>query len=152
MAGGAGAAAAFDIERLIPAVIEAGRLTLVERDRGLDAQYKSDDSPVTAADHAAEAVLLAALARHAPGIPVVAEEECAAGRIPDVDQEFFLVDPLDGTKEFIKGGSDFTVNVALVENRAPVTRRGLCLGSRKQRSGGATSAADGRSASEVARQ
>ena len=56
-----------------------------------------------------------------PGIPVVAEEECAAGRIPDVDREFFLVDPLDGTKEFIKGGSDFTVNVALVENHVPVT-------------------------------
>jgi 3'(2'), 5'-bisphosphate nucleotidase len=111
----------FDIERLIPAVIEAGRLTLVERDRGLNASFKSDESPVTAADHAAEAVLLAVLARHAPGIPVVAEEECAAGRIPDVDSQFFLVDPLDGTKEFIKGGSDFTVNVALVENRQPVS-------------------------------
>jgi len=112
---------AFDIERLIPAVIEAGRLTLVERDRGLNTEFKSDESPVTAADHAAEAVLLAALARHAPGIPVVAEEECAAGRIPDVYSQFFLVDPLDGTKEFIKGGSDFTVNVALVEDRQPVS-------------------------------
>lgn len=111
----------FAIEAMIPAVIEAGRLTLVERERGLNAQLKSDESPVTAADHAAEAVLLAALAHHAPGIPVVAEEECAAGRIPDVDRQFFLVDPLDGTKEFIKGGSDFTVNVALVENHTPVT-------------------------------
>jgi 3'(2'), 5'-bisphosphate nucleotidase len=118
--GSEGPLGSFDIERLIPAVIEAGRLTLVERERGLDPAFKSDESPVTAADHAAEAVLLAALARHAPGIPVVAEEECAAGRIPDVDQRFFLVDPLDGTKEFIKGGSDFTVNVALVENRQPV--------------------------------
>jgi 3'(2'), 5'-bisphosphate nucleotidase len=110
----------FSIENLIPAVIEAGRLTLVERERGCEAQIKSDASPVTAADHASEAVLLAALARHAPGIPVVAEEECAAGRIPDVDARFFLVDPLDGTKEFIGGGSDFTVNVALVDEHRPI--------------------------------
>lgn len=116
-----GGLSAFSIECLLPAVIEAGRLTLVERERGLETQLKSDESPVTAADHAAETVLLAALARHAPNIPVVAEEECAAGRIPDVDHQFFLVDPLDGTKEFIKGGSDFTVNVALVEHRRPVT-------------------------------
>jgi 3'(2'), 5'-bisphosphate nucleotidase len=80
---------------------------------------KSDESPVTAADHAAEAIILEALARLAPDIPVVAEEEVAAGRTPEVGDRFFLVDPLDGTKEFIKRGSDFTVNIGLIEGGEP---------------------------------
>ena len=69
--------------------------------RRLDVQAKADDSPVTAADHVAEEIILAHLARQAPHIPVVAEEQVAAGRIPAVGAEFLLVDPLDGTKEFI---------------------------------------------------
>ncbi|MBL8674871.1 MAG: 3'(2'),5'-bisphosphate nucleotidase CysQ [Rhodospirillales bacterium] len=78
---------------------------------------KSDASPVTDADHAAEAVILAGLARLTPGIPVVAEEEVAAGRMPDVrGGPFWLVDPLDGTKEFLKRNGEFTVNIALVED------------------------------------
>jgi len=80
---------------------------------------KADDSPVTAADHAAEAIILEALARLLPEIPVVAEEEVAAGRMPQVGERFLLVDPLDGTKEFIRKGTDFTVNIALVENGTP---------------------------------
>jgi 3'(2'), 5'-bisphosphate nucleotidase len=83
-------------------------------------EYKSDLSPVTEADKAAELVILAALRAAAPGIPIVAEEEAAAGRVPDVGEgAFFLVDPLDGTKEFIKRGTDFTVNIGLIENRMP---------------------------------
>jgi 3'(2'), 5'-bisphosphate nucleotidase len=81
--------------------------------------YKSDSSPVTEADKAAEAVILAALKAAAPGIPVVAEEEAAAGRVPNVGESFFLVDPLDGTKEFIKRGTDFTVNIGLIEKGIP---------------------------------
>jgi 3'(2'), 5'-bisphosphate nucleotidase len=80
---------------------------------------KADESPVTAADHAAEAIILEALARLIPDVPVVAEEEVAAGRIPEVAGRFVLVDPLDGTKEFIRKGSDFTVNIALVERGSP---------------------------------
>ncbi len=80
---------------------------------------KSDQSPVTAADRAAEAIILAGLAQCAPGIAVIAEEEVAAGRIPSVSKQFFLVDPLDGTKEFISGGTDFTVNIGLIEDGAP---------------------------------
>ena len=80
---------------------------------------KADESPVTAADHAAEALILAGLARAAPGVPVVAEEEHAAGRVPDVGAAFFLVDPLDGTREFVAGGQDFTVNIGLIEDGAP---------------------------------
>jgi 3'(2'), 5'-bisphosphate nucleotidase len=80
---------------------------------------KADDSPVTAADHAAEAIILEALSRLIPDVPVVAEEEVAAGRMPEVADRFLLVDPLDGTKEFIRRGTDFTVNIALVESGAP---------------------------------
>lgn len=81
--------------------------------------HKADESPVTAADRDAEAAILAGLAQVAPGLPVVAEEEAAAGRVPDVDGAFFLVDPLDGTREFVARGDDFTVNIALVEAGAP---------------------------------
>ncbi len=80
---------------------------------------KADESPVTAADHAAEAVILAGLARAAPGVPVVAEEESAAGRVPEVSAAFFLVDPLDGTREFVKKGRDWTVNIGLIEKDVP---------------------------------
>ena len=111
---------AFEIASLIPAVIEAGACILVHRAAGVETESKDDLSPVTAADRDAEAILLAALARLAPTIPVVAEEEAAAGRIPDVEGQFFLVDPLDGTKEFVKGGTDFTVNVALIDRGLPV--------------------------------
>lgn len=80
---------------------------------------KADQSPVTAADRAAEQVILAGLRAVAAHVPVVAEEEAAAGRIPDVADAFFLVDPLDGTKEFIKRGTDFTVNIGLIEQGRP---------------------------------
>jgi 3'(2'), 5'-bisphosphate nucleotidase len=78
-----------------------------------------DGSPVTPADHLAEAIILAGIAHAAPGIPAVAEEEAAAGRVPTVADRFFLVDALDGTKEFISGGTDFTVNIGLIEHGNP---------------------------------
>ncbi|HTY93515.1 MAG TPA: 3'(2'),5'-bisphosphate nucleotidase CysQ, partial [Steroidobacteraceae bacterium] len=78
------------------------------------------DSPVTAADQLAEEIILRHLAAHAPGIPVVAEEQVAAGVVPVVSGEFFLVDPLDGTKEFVHRRGDFTVNIALIRDAAPV--------------------------------
>jgi 3'(2'), 5'-bisphosphate nucleotidase len=87
---------------------------------GFEVEHKSDSSPVTQADHAAELVILAALARAAPGVPVIAEEEVAAGRIPAHGDTYFLVDPLDGTKEFVRGGDDYTVNIGLIEGGAPV--------------------------------
>ncbi|MBV9529263.1 3'(2'),5'-bisphosphate nucleotidase CysQ [Sphingomonas sp.] len=102
---------------------EAGEAILTIVRRGFDVEAKSDSSPVTEADRAAELVILAALARLAPGVPVIAEEEVAAGRIPAHGGTFFLVDPLDGTKEFVRGGDDYTVNIALVENRE--TRLGV---------------------------
>jgi 3'(2'), 5'-bisphosphate nucleotidase len=107
------------LDRLVIAAIEAGALILDVRRRGHSVERKSDLSPVTEADRAAEAAILRHLAEIAPSVPVVAEEAVAAGRIPDVGREFFLVDPLDGTKEFVKGGDDFTVNIGLVRDGAP---------------------------------
>lgn len=81
-----------------------------------DVQCKQDASPVTKADRDAEAIILKHLYALTPKIPVVAEEEVSAGRIPSIDKVFWLVDPLDGTKEFISGNGEFTVNIALIED------------------------------------
>jgi 3'(2'), 5'-bisphosphate nucleotidase len=97
----------------------AGEAILTVVRRGFEVETKADTSPVTEADRAAELVILAALARLAPGVPVIAEEEVAAGRIPAHDDTYFLVDPLDGTKEFIRGGDDYTVNIGLIEGGTP---------------------------------
>src|SRR6478752_239217 len=107
------------LEAMAVAAREAGEAILKIYATDFAVADKSDNSPVTEADGLAEAIILAALARVAPGIPVVAEEEVAAGRCPDVDHSFFLVDPLDGTREFIERRGDFTVNIALVEHHAP---------------------------------
>lgn len=81
---------------------------------------KLDGSPVTIADQRAEAIILAGLKALAPDIPVIAEEESAAGRTPAVRSRFFLVDPLDGTKGFSEGKPEYTVNIGLIENNIPV--------------------------------
>jgi 3'(2'), 5'-bisphosphate nucleotidase len=107
------------VDDLAEAAREAGEAILAVVRRGFDVEAKRDSSPVTEADRAAELVILAALARAAPGVPVIAEEEVAAGRIPAHDDCYFLVDPLDGTKEFVRGGDDYTVNIGLIENGAP---------------------------------
>ena len=86
---------------------------------GYEVETKSDLSPVTICDRAAEAIILRALAAAAPGIPVIAEEEVAEGRIPAHGLTYFLVDPLDGTKEFVSGGDDYTVNIGLIVNGLP---------------------------------
>jgi len=104
---------------LVSAALDAGREIWAVFQQDFEVQWKSDSSPVTAADHAAEAVILKALAILAPGVPVVAEEESAAGRTPEVGRRFFLVDPLDGTREFVRKGGDFTVNIALIEDGTP---------------------------------
>lgn len=87
--------------------------------RGYEVERKQDSSPVTEADRAAELIILAALAKAAPGVPVIAEEEVAAGRIPAHGDTYFLVDPLDGTKEFVRGGDDYTVNIGLIVEGVP---------------------------------
>ncbi|MEM8985725.1 MAG: 3'(2'),5'-bisphosphate nucleotidase CysQ [Pseudomonadota bacterium] len=84
-----------------------------------ETQHKDDASPVTKADKAGEAIILAGLHRIEPQTPVLAEESASEGRIPELGARFYLVDPLDGTKEFLKKSGEFTVNIALVENGAP---------------------------------
>jgi 3'(2'), 5'-bisphosphate nucleotidase len=75
---------------------------------------------VTDADEEAETLILAELARHFPGVPVVAEEAAAAGKIVEAAARFFLVDPVDGTKEFVRRGGEFTVNIGEIINGEPV--------------------------------
>ncbi len=114
----------LDLHALLAAVRpiaeEAGRATM--RFYGLTAATeKADGSPVTAADQAAEDIILPALRHLTPDIPVVSEEEASKGLSPDVTgARFWLVDPLDGTKEFLSGNGEFTVNIALIEDGAPV--------------------------------
>ena len=107
------------VDDLAVAAREAGEAILQVVRRGFEVESKQDSSPVTEADRAAELIILAALARAAPGVPVIAEEEVAAGRIPAHDDTYFLVDPLDGTKEFVRGGDDYTVNIGLIEQGVP---------------------------------
>ncbi|HRD74832.1 MAG TPA: 3'(2'),5'-bisphosphate nucleotidase CysQ, partial [Hyphomicrobiaceae bacterium] len=107
------------VERLLPTVLAAGALELRYYEAGVATELKSDETPVTAADREAEAVLLEALARVAPGIPVVAEEAWSAGAATTPGDTFFLVDPLDGTREFIEKRREFTVNIALIEAGRP---------------------------------
>ena len=106
-------------DELSSAAREAGEAILTIVRRGFEVEAKGDQSPVTEADRAAELVILGVLARVAPGVPVIAEEEVAAGRIPAHGETYFLVDPLDGTKEFIRGGDDYTVNIGLIEDGRP---------------------------------
>jgi len=107
------------LEALVIAARAAGAEILKLVAAGFEVETKSDQSPVTICDRAAEQVILRALAEAAPGIPVIAEEEVSAGRIPAHDDTYFLVDPLDGTKEFVRGGEDYTVNIGLIAGGRP---------------------------------
>jgi 3'(2'), 5'-bisphosphate nucleotidase len=86
----------------------------------LGTSRKQDKSPVTAADVAAENLLREGLAKLLPGVPFIGEESVERGDIPEPGREFLLVDPLDGTREFIAGRDEYTVNVGLVSNGVPV--------------------------------
>lgn len=99
---------------------QAGALILAVRVRGFETLQKDDRSPVTEADHQAEALIVAGLRAATPNVPVIAEEEAAAGLVHDPCAEYWLVDPLDGTREFAAGRDEFTVNIGLVRQGAPV--------------------------------
>ena len=106
---------------LVAVARKAGAVILDIYNRDFETLRKADRSPVTEADTAAEAVILEALARLTPDVPVVAEEQCAKDGVPlTAPKRFFLVDPLDGTKEFIARNGEFTVNIALIEDGRPV--------------------------------
>ena len=99
----------------------AGTVILDHYRRGVAVERKQDASPVTAADRDAEALIADALAGIDPAVPLIAEEAAASGAAPDEGgARFWLVDPLDGTREFIRRSAEFTVNIALIEDGAPV--------------------------------
>lgn len=106
---------------LVPVCRAAGDVELKYFHEGAEVIDKLDGSPVTLADQEAEKLIVAELARLTPDIPIIGEESVAAGHVPDVSSgHFWLVDPLDGTKEFITGGGDFTVNIGLMRDFRPV--------------------------------
>lgn len=104
-------------ERLGEIALEAGRLLRGLEGTTTDHQIKEDGTPTTAADLAAERLILRRLRETWPGIPVVAEETASDAVVGNL---FFLVDPLDGTKDFLSGRGEYTVNIALVSGRRPV--------------------------------
>lgn len=108
-------------EGLIDLAARAGAVIMGHYAGDFDVRRKEDASPVTAADEDAEKLILAGLKDLAPEIPVVSEEAASAGHIPQVGPRFFLVDPLDGTKEFVSRNGEFTVNIALIENGVPTS-------------------------------
>lgn len=117
-------AAASDDEAMLGVferlALDAGREVMRVFHEGCAVDEKSDSSPVTEADRASEKIILAGLRAAYPDIPCVAEEEVAAGvATPDLDSAFFLIDPLDGTKEFVNRRTDFTVNIALARHGVP---------------------------------
>lgn len=98
----------------------AGRLVMDVYATDFTVRTKADLSPVSEADERAEALLVPGVQALLPGVPVVAEEAVSRGRLPPVDGEFWLIDPVDGTREFVSRNGDFTVNVALVRDGVPV--------------------------------
>ena len=108
-------------EALADIAEDAARVIMPYWRNGVVAESKADDSPVTRADHEAEALILARLAALYPGVQTVAEEAVAADGAPaSADDWFWLIDPLDGTRGFVEGREAFTVNIALIHNGAPV--------------------------------
>jgi 3'(2'), 5'-bisphosphate nucleotidase len=106
--------------RLSALAAEAGRLILDLSNAGIDVAAKDDLSPVTNADLRAEERLLAGLREILPGVPVLAEESASRGDIPDIGDTFLVLDPLDGTREFVAGRPEYTVNIGLVTGGRPV--------------------------------
>ena len=106
---------------LIDAALAAGREIMAIYATEFAVASKGDASPVTEADQRAEAIILERLAVLMPGVPVVAEEQVAAGQVPEALGELFvLVDPLDGTKEFVSRNGEFTVNIGIVQHGRPI--------------------------------
>jgi 3'(2'), 5'-bisphosphate nucleotidase len=112
-------AAAVLIEPLTELVARAGAAILAVNRRTMTSSGKADGSPVTEADLAADRVIAEGLARLLPGIPSLSEERAHSVKLP-IAGSFFLIDPLDGTKEFVAGRNEFTVNLALVTDGVPL--------------------------------
>ena len=114
-----GEAAAALMAPLTELVVRAGAAILAVNRQAMQIDGKLDGSPVTEADLAADRIIGESLARLAPQIPALSEERVDLARLP-YEGNFFLIDPLDGTKEFVAGRAEFTVNIALVSNGTPL--------------------------------
>src|SRR3954466_15887697 len=112
-------AASALIEPLTDLVIRAGAAILAVNRAAMKVDGKKDGSPVTEADLAADRIIGEGLARLAPATPTLSEERVQLAKLPYKDS-FFLIDPLDGTKEFVAGRDEFTVNLALVTHGTPL--------------------------------
>ena len=106
--------------RLATIALRAGHEIMTIYGSNVTAREKADLSPVTEADEAAERLILRDLAATDPDIPVISEEAASAGHIPKTAGLFYLVDPLDGTKEFLTRNGEFTVNIGLIRDGRPV--------------------------------
>lgn len=110
-----------NLPEMLAIAVAAGAEIMTVFASPLDVASKGDGSPVTLADARAEKLICERLSRLCPGIPIVAEEQAASGILPPVLGDLFiLVDPLDGTREFIEGRPDFTVNIAVISGDQPV--------------------------------
>jgi len=107
------------LARVESIALRAGRVVMDVYAGDFDTRRKGDASPVTVADERAEALITAELRKLTPGVPIVAEEAVSAGHVPQVSDRFWLVDPLDGTREFVQRNGEFTVNIALIEHGEP---------------------------------
>lgn len=108
------------LDILVQVTRDAGRVIMSIYTTDFAVRGKDDDSPVTEADEKAEQVIVTALRKLTPEVPVIAEEEVASGQVEKIGRMFWLVDPLDGTREFVNRNNEFTVNIALIEDGEPV--------------------------------
>jgi 3'(2'),5'-bisphosphate nucleotidase len=129
---------------MLDAALAGARAVMAVYATDFAVQLKADDSPVSEADRQAEAAILTRLAAAVPDIPVVAEEAVSDGKVPQIGARFFLVDPLDGTKEFISRNGEFTVNIGLIEDGVPTAGIVLAPALGHAYAGGAAGAWAGR--------
>lgn len=108
------------LDALLPVIRDAATLIEQIRETGAASRTKADRSPVTEADERAEALIVAALRQIDPSTQIVGEETCEADGKPPVAERFWLIDPLDGTRSFLDGGPDYSVNIGLIEQGKPV--------------------------------
>jgi 3'(2'), 5'-bisphosphate nucleotidase len=108
------------LQPLVEVARRAGSEILSVYATDFDVRHKADRSPVTDADLKAEGIIVAALEALSPGVPIVSEEAASESAAPEVGHRFWLVDPLDGTREFVQRSDEFTVNIALVQDGQPI--------------------------------
>ena len=108
------------LDDLIALALDAGRTIMQARASGFDTAHKADGSEVTSADRQAEDLIEARLRELAPETPMIGEEAVSDGRIPELGDTYFCVDALDGTRSFVSGGDEFTVNIAYIERGVPI--------------------------------